>query len=139
LQSGRPAASAGRAVEVVEPDAPPIPDVDEVEPVEPVIPVLVLPDVLPGRVVLVLAVLPGVAVCVRTVLAALSQHLVPVALGDVEGVEVCAAATPAPASMTAAAIKAILVIGRDPSLFGGPPPSLASSWEQGLLHRVPCD
>jgi hypothetical protein len=54
------------------------------------------------------AMLPGVVVWVRTVLLALSQHLLPVALGDVA--EVCAAATPIPANMAAAMTIAVLVI-----------------------------
>jgi hypothetical protein len=45
---------------------------------------------------------------VRIELLALSQHFVPVALGDVA--EVCAAAAPIPANMAAAMTIAVLVI-----------------------------
>jgi len=103
------------AVVVVEAPAPGV--VESVELVEPLIPVPVLPVVVPVLPVVV-PVLPvvvlvpvPVVLAVRTDLVTLSQHFVAAALGDVDGVEVWASASPVLANSAAApANNAILVI-----------------------------
>ncbi len=107
MQSGKPMACAGRAV-------------DEVEPVA--AGPLAAPEVVLLPLRLVLPVL--VEVSLRTCLVTGSQHFVPVAAvpGEVVDEEVWAAAIPMPpASSAAAAISAVLVIAMQRILLFGEP------------------